>query len=71
MKCWVTVHLLILHRLYKEQSWDFLFQEITNLVERTRKMQIRDAFSLGSGEVIRPLVLIDNVEGDLNMINPE
>ncbi len=33
-------------------------------------MQIRDAFSLGSGEVIRPLVLIDNVEGDLNMINP-
>ena len=35
-----------------------------------KKMQIRDAFSLGSGEVIRPLVLIDNVEGDLNMINP-
>lgn len=35
-----------------------------------KKIQIRDAFSLGSGEVIRPLVLIDNVEGDLNMINP-
>lgn len=35
--------------------------------------RIRGAYTLGSsgGAVIEPLVLIDNVEGDINLINPE
>lgn len=41
----------------------------------SKSFQIRGAYSVGinngSGGVIAPLVLIDNVEGDLDMINPE
>lgn len=36
-----------------------------------KSFQIRGAFSIGSNSVIRPLVLIDNVEGDLSLLNPE
>lgn len=35
-----------------------------------QSFQIRGAYSIGSGSVIAPLVLIDNVEGDINMLNP-
>lgn len=38
----------------------------------SKSFQVRGAYSIGggSGSVISPLVLIDNVEGDINMINP-
>lgn len=36
-----------------------------------KSFQIRGAYSIGSGSVIAPLVLIDNVEGDMNMLNPD
>ena len=43
-----------------------------------KSFQIRGAYSVGVknsdgsyGNTIKPLVLIDNVEGDLDMINPE
>ncbi|GHT70875.1 SusC/RagA family TonB-linked outer membrane protein [Bacteroidia bacterium] len=45
---------------------------------QSRSFQIRGAYSVGIknsnggyGDVIAPLVLIDNVEGDIDMINPE
>ncbi|MFV0546186.1 MAG: TonB-dependent receptor [Bacteroides sp.] len=45
---------------------------------KSKSFQIRGAYSLGiqnsdgtMGNAIRPLVLIDNVEGDIDMINPE
>ena len=44
----------------------------------SKSFQIRGAYSLGvknsdgsRGNAIRPLVLIDNVEGDIDMVNPE
>ena len=44
----------------------------------SKSFQIRGAYSLGIknsdgsyGNAIRPLVLIDNVEGDIDMVNPE
>lgn len=36
-----------------------------------KSFQIRGAYSIGSGSAIRPLVLIDNVEGDIDMLNPD
>ncbi len=36
-----------------------------------KSFQIRGAYSIGSGSVIAPLVLIDNVEGDIDMLNPD
>lgn len=43
-----------------------------------KTFQIRGAFSIGAknsngnyGATIQPLILIDNVEGDMNMLNPE
>lgn len=37
----------------------------------SRSFQIRGAYSIGSGSSIAPLVLIDNVEGDIDMLNPD
>ena len=37
----------------------------------SRSFQIRGAYSIGSGSTIAPLVLIDNVEGDIDMLNPD
>ena len=44
----------------------------------SKSFQIRGAYSVGVknsdgsyGNTIKPLVLIDNVEGDLDMVNPE
>lgn len=37
----------------------------------TKSFQIRGAYSIGSGSAIQPLVLIDNVEGDINLLNPD
>lgn len=49
-----------------------------NAPGKSKSFQIRGAYSVGIknsdgkyGDVIRPLVLIDNVEGDLDMVNPE
>lgn len=38
-----------------------------------KTFQIRGAFSIGggNGNVIQPLILIDNVDGDINMLNPD
>ena len=45
---------------------------------KSKSFQIRGAYSVGIqnsdgtfGNVVRPLVLIDNVEGDIDMLNPE
>lgn len=39
----------------------------------SKSFQIRGAYTIGggSGSVIAPLVLIDNVEGDIDMLNPD
>ncbi|HCN53269.1 MAG: TonB-dependent receptor [Prevotella sp.] len=37
----------------------------------SRSFQMRGAYSIGSGSTISPLVLIDNVEGTMDMLNPE
>ncbi len=37
----------------------------------SKSFRIRGSYSIGSGSTISPLVLIDNVEGDIDMINPE
>lgn len=37
----------------------------------SKSFRIRGSYSIGSGSAIAPLVLIDNVEGDIDMINPE
>lgn len=37
----------------------------------SRSFQMRGAYSIGSESTISPLVLIDNVEGSLDMMNPE
>jgi TonB-linked SusC/RagA family outer membrane protein len=49
-----------------------------NTPGKSKSFQIRGAYSVGIknddgsyGSAIKPLVLIDNVEGDLDMINPE
>lgn len=49
-----------------------------NAPGQSKSFQIRGAYSVGIknddgsyGSVIKPLILIDNVEGDLDMINPE
>lgn len=49
-----------------------------NAPGKSKSFQIRGAYSVGIknddgsyGSAIKPLVLIDNVEGDLDMINPE
>lgn len=50
-----------------------------NAPGKGKSFQIRGAYSLGAqnttdgsyGAVIEPLVLIDNVEGDLDLVNPE
>ncbi len=41
-----------------------------NAPGKGKSLQIRGAFSIGSNSQIRPLVLIDNVEGDIDMLNP-
>lgn len=41
---------------------------------QSKSFQLRGAFTIGtggSGSTIAPLVLIDNVEGDIDMLNPE
>lgn len=41
---------------------------------QSKSFQLRGAFTIGtggSGSAIAPLVLIDNVEGDIDMLNPE
>ena len=38
---------------------------------QSRSFQIRGAYSIGSASTIVPLVLIDNVEGDIDMLNPD
>ncbi len=40
-------------------------------VGQQKSFQIRGAYSIGSGSTISPLVLIDNVEGNIDMVNPE
>lgn len=40
-------------------------------VGQSKSFQIRGAYSIGSGSTIAPLVLIDNVEGSIDMVNPE
>lgn len=42
-----------------------------NAPGKSRSFQIRGAYSIGSGSTIAPLVLIDNVEGSIDMLNPE
>jgi len=37
----------------------------------SKSFRIRGSYSIGSGSTISPLVLIDNVEGDVDMLNPE
>lgn len=39
-----------------------------------KSFQLRGAFTVGAGEkgeIIKPLILIDNVEGDMDLLNPE
>lgn len=36
-----------------------------------KKFQIRGAYSLGNSKIVEPLILIDNVEGSLDMLNPD
>lgn len=42
-----------------------------NAPGQSRSFQMRGAYSIGSGSAISPLVLIDNVEGSMDMLNPE
>lgn len=42
-----------------------------NSTTDTKSFQIRGAYSIGSGSVISPLILIDNVEGDIDLLNPD
>lgn len=42
-----------------------------NAPGQSRSFQMRGAYSIGSNSTIAPLVLIDNVEGSMDMLNPE
>lgn len=42
-----------------------------NSVGSSKSFQIRGAYSIGSQSNISPLVLIDNVEGDIDLLNPD
>lgn len=42
-----------------------------NFPGESRSFQIRGAYSIGSQSNVSPLVLIDNVEGDIDMLNPD
>lgn len=55
-----------------------LISSTGNNAGSSKSFQLRGAYSLGIkksdgtyGDVIKPLILIDNVEGDLDLINPE
>lgn len=48
------------------------------MLRKSKSFRIRGAYSVGIknddgsyGSAIKPLILIDNVEGDLDMVNPE
>ncbi len=42
-----------------------------NAAGSSQSLQIRGAYSIGSESTIAPLVLIDNVEGDITLLNPD